>query len=252
MCRTIATPVALGLLIAALAWTESAAQTPAAPPPPPGWTGSAGAGLALTSGNSDTSSTNVTFELKRDTGSATRFKSAALFLRADSEGELTSDRLTVDARVDREFSERTSIYGQGQYLRDSFKEIDYLVSPTVGIGHRLIRNDRSELAVDAGVGLVWEKNPDAGVRTDGAVTAGQDLKHQLSPTASVTQRIAALWKIKDLDDALYTFAVGLTASITAAVQLKVELIDTYKTRPPSAGVVRNDVAVLVSALYKFD
>jgi len=253
MCKTIANPVALGLLIAALPWSEPAAQTPAAaPPPPPGWAGSAGAGLALTSGNSDTSSTNVTFELKRETGSATRFKSAALFLRAESEGQLTSNRLTIDARVDREFSERTSIYGQGQYLRDSFKEIDYLVSPTVGVGHRLVQNDRSEFAVDAGVGLVWEKNPDAGVRSDGALTAGQDLKHQISPTASVTQRIAALWKINDLNDALYTFAAGLAASITTAVQMKVEVIDTYKTRPPSVDVVRNDVAVLVSALYKFD
>ena len=45
-----------------------AAAQPAAPPPPPGWAGSAGAGLALTSGNSDTSTVNAAYELKRDTG----------------------------------------------------------------------------------------------------------------------------------------------------------------------------------------
>lgn len=45
---------------------------------------------------------------------------------------------------------------------------------------------------------------------------------------------------------------GLAASVTSTVQLKVELLDTLKNKPPSAGVVRNDVAVLVSFVYKFD
>ena len=56
----------------------------------------------------------------------------------------------------------------------------------------------------------------------------------------------------DFDDALYTFGIGLAASITAATQLKVEFLDTYKARPPLASVKKNDIAVLVSFVYKFD
>ena len=44
----------------------SFAQTP--PPPPPGWAGSASAGLAMTQGNSDTSTVNAAYELKHDAG----------------------------------------------------------------------------------------------------------------------------------------------------------------------------------------
>ncbi len=56
----------------------------------------------------------------------------------------------------------------------------------------------------------------------------------------------------DFGDALYTFGIGRAASITAATQLKVEFLDTYKARPPVPTVKKNDLAVLVSFVYKFE
>jgi putative salt-induced outer membrane protein YdiY len=228
----------------------ASAQTP--PPPPPGWIGSAAAGLALTQGNSDTSTVNIGYEIKRDNGSKILLGSTGLFIRGDSAGELTTDRLALDGRVDRKLSARTSLFGQAQYLRDSFKQIDYLISPTVGVSRLLLKNARTELGVDGGVGVVWEKNPGLGTSHDGAIVAGQKLAHKLTATTALTERIAALWKMDDFDDALYTFGIGLAASITSATQLKVELLDTLKNKPPSASVEKNDVAVLVSFVYKID
>ncbi len=237
------------------------AQTPPAPPPPPaptapgtpppGWTGSFGAGLALTQGNSDTSTANVAFDLRRDTGSKILFRSTGLYIRGESQGELTTDRLAFDARVDRRLNARTSLYGAVQYLSDEFKQIDYLVSPTVGIAQQLVKNDRTEFAVDAGVGVVWEKNPGFDVKTAGALTAGQNFKHKLTATAELTQRFSALWKMDDFDDGLYIFGLGLAANITAQTQLKAELLNTYKNKPPSADVQKNDVAILLSFVYRY-
>jgi hypothetical protein len=34
--------------------------------------------------------------------------------------------------------------------------------------------------------------------------------------------------------------------------MKVEFLDTYKARPPLPTVQKNDIAVLVSFVYKFD
>jgi putative salt-induced outer membrane protein YdiY len=240
------------LISAALAAAPTIAfgQTP--PPPPPGWAGSASAGLALTQGNSDTSTVNAAYELKRDTGGPMVFKSNGLLVRGEAEETLTSDRLSLDGRLERRLSTRTSLYGATQYLRDSFKAIDYLVSPTVGVSQLLVKDDRTELGVDVGVGVVWEKNPDLEVQTDGAVTAGQQFTRKLTATTELKEKAAGLWKMDDFDDALYTFGIGLAASITAATQLKVEFLDTYKARPPLASVEKNDIAVLVSFVYKFD
>jgi putative salt-induced outer membrane protein YdiY len=244
--------LAFSLIFAAVAAapTIAFAQTP--PPPPPGWVGSASAGLALTQGNSDTSTVNAAYELKRDTGGSMVFKSNGLLVRGEAEETLTSDRLSLDGRLERRLSSRTSLFGATQYLRDSFKAIDYLVSPTVGVSHLLVKDDRTELGVDVGVGVVWEKNPDLEAQTDGAVTAGQQFTRKLTATTELKEKAAALWKMDDFDDALYTFGVGLAASITGATQLKVEFLDTYKARPPLASVKKNDIAVLVSFVYKFD
>jgi putative salt-induced outer membrane protein YdiY len=224
---------------------------PQEPPPPPGWTGSFGAGLALTQGNSDTSTVNVAYDVKRDVGSPFLFRSAGLFIRADSEGELTTNRLAFDARVDRKLTDRTSLFGQVQYLRDEFKQIDYLVSPTVGLARLLVKNDRQELGVDAGVGLVWEKNPGFEVETDGAVVAGQNYRFQITENSTFTQRVSALWKMDDFDDGLYIFGVGLAANITTQTQIKFELLNTFKNKPPRPEVQKQDIAILLSFVYKY-
>ena len=243
---------AFSLIFAAVAAAPAIAFAQTPPPPPPGWVGSASAGLALTQGNSDTSTVNAAYEVKRDTGGKMVFKSNGLLVRGEAEETLTSDRLSLDGRLERRLSARTSLFGATQYLRDSFKSIDYLVSPTVGLTRLLVKNDRTELGVDAGVGIVWEQNPGLELQTDGAVAAGQQFTHKLTATTELKEKAAGLWKMDDFDDALYTFGIGLAASITAGTQMKVEFLDTYKARPPVASVKKNDIAVLVSFVYKFD
>jgi putative salt-induced outer membrane protein YdiY len=228
---------------------DAVAQT--TPTPPPGWAGSASAGLALTSGNSDTSTVNAAYDLKRDTGGPYLFKSAGLFLYGKSEDVLTSDRLSFDGRLERKLTERASLFGQTQYLRDAFKSIDYLIAPTVGLNYLLVKNERSELGVDGGVGGVWEKNPGLDTDLDGALTAGQRFSHKLTATTELVEKVAALWKMDDFGDALYTFSIGLAASITDGTQMKIEFLDTYKARPP-VDIEKNDIATLVSFVYKFD
>ena len=235
--------------------TLPAAKAPPPPPPPPteppGWTGSFGAGLALTDGNSDTSNINVAYDVKRDTGSPFLFRSAGLFIRGESEGELTTNRLAFVARVDRKLTEKTSLFGQVQYLRDEFKQIDYLVSPTGGVAQQLVKNDRTELAVDAGLGMVWEKNPGFELKTDGAVVAGQNFRYKLTTTSEFTERFSALWKMDDFNDGLYIFGVGLAANVSERTQLKAEFLETFKNKPPTAAVQKSDLAVLLSFVYKY-
>lgn len=189
-------------------------------------------GLALTQGNSDTSNVNLAYEVKRETGSPWVFKSTGLFLRGESEGELITNRLAFNAREEFKLSERTALFGQLQYLRDTFKEIDYLVSPNFG--------------------AVWEKNPGFEIDTSGALTAGQGFQHKLTATTTLTEKVTALWKMADMADALYALGVGVAVNVAAAWQLKVEMLDTYKNKPPSATVVKNDLALVASLVYKFD
>jgi hypothetical protein len=56
----------------------------------------------------------------------------------------------------------------------------------------------------------------------------------------------------DFGDALYTFGAGIAASISTRTQLKAEFLDTYKAKPPFEDVQTNDIAVLLSFVYKFE
>jgi len=245
----------VGTLIILLAGTAGFAQEPCpcAPPPatPPIWTGSLNFGFGLTSGNSDTRNLNFAFDIMRDAKTKHVFKANALYLWSSLEGEDTANRLGFDAREEYKLSERAFLFAQGQYLRDPFKAIDYLIAPTGGIGYKVVDTDQLKFSVDGGGGATWEKNPGLDVRTYGAITAGEDLKYAISKTASLTHSAAALWKADDFGDALYTIGAALSASLTTRTTMKFGVLDTYKSKPPDATIQKNDVAVLLSLGYKF-
>jgi putative salt-induced outer membrane protein len=239
------------LLLASSSYAQDLCPCPPPPPPPPVWTGSASLGLGLTAGNSDTRNVNLAFEATRDPKTRNVFKTSALYLWSEQDGEASANRLSFLVRDEYKLSARTFVFGQVQYLRDPFKEIDYLVAPTGGIGYKIIDTDRTTFSVDAGAGSTWEKNPGLDVKVSGAVTAGEQFSHKLSATASLVQSVSALWTMDDFGDALYTFGAGVSATLTTRTSMKVELLDTYKTAPPSADVKKNDVALLASLVYKF-
>lgn len=234
----------------ALFTTASAAPVLAqAPPPPRALAATASAGLALTSGNKDTSTLNLGSEVVWDPKTRNIVKADGLYLRGKTEGELSADRLGLNGRDEFKLHDRAFTFGQVQYLADQFKNIDYLVAPTVGFGYRVADTPRTKLSVDAGLGSVWEKRLLDDVQTSGAVTMSEKLTHQLSASASLSQSFAALYKTNDFDDALYTFGASLSASVTARTQLKVEVLDTYK-RLVTVGIENNDVALIVGMVFK--
>jgi putative salt-induced outer membrane protein len=231
--------------------TADVAFAQAPPEPPRPLTAAVSAGLALTSGNTDTSTIDVGYQLGYDPGTRNRVKSDGLFMRGKTAGELSTDNLTLNGRDEYQLYERAFVFGQMQYLKDRFKEIDYLVSPTAGLGYRFLDTPRTKLSGDAGLGVLWEKNPGFDVETSGAFSYSEKLTHQLSATTTLTQSLSGLHKTDDFSDALYQFGASVGATVTTHTQLKVELLDTYKNKPPTAGIVKNDVAVLLALVYKY-
>jgi putative salt-induced outer membrane protein YdiY len=230
--------------------TTAFAQTPAPAPPPPPWGGTLSAGIALTGGNTDTTKINLAFDVLSDKTQRNVVKAEGLNIRASQDGEEIVDRTSLSARDEFTISPRTYIFGQFQYLRDAFKGIDYLLAPTAGAGFKVINTDATTVNVDAAVGGVFEKNPGLDRRSDGAVTLGQKASHKLG-TATVTQSLTALWVATDFADSLYTFQAGIGADVWRRVQVKVDFLDSYKSRPPNVLVQRNDTALLTSVAFRF-
>ena len=123
-------------------------------------------------------------------------------------------------------------------------------APAVGAGLKVIDTETTQFSADAGIGIIFEKTPGVAARTNAAITASEKLTHQLTPTASITHGASALWKADDLSDGLYTVSVGLTTKVAERLQLSLNLLDTFKSKPPT-GTKRNDVAFVAAITVKF-
>jgi putative salt-induced outer membrane protein len=236
--------------LAACALATPAWAQPAAPPPGT-WTGSLGAGISVTSGNSDTVNYNLSFEFTHDPMTNNVIKATGLYLRGTQHDALTVNRTSLGLRDEYTLSARTFVFGQVEYLRDTFKLIDYLVAPTGGVGYKVIDTEPTKFAVDVGAGASWEKNPGLETRTNAVLTAGEKVTHQFTPTATIKHAANGLWTFDDFGDGLYTISIGLATKITERVQLSVDVLDTYKNQPPTPETKKNDVALVTAITATF-
>ena len=251
--------VRLGLILVAatlgpvLLASPSAAQTPApAPAPPPAikkWTTAISLGVTLTRGNKDTATYNAGFDVKHDDKKRNILTASGLFIRGKTDGADSANRLGLNGRDEYRVNGRFFVFLQGQFLRDQFKEIDYLVAPTMGLGWNPIDRPLTKLSVNTGAGHVWEQNTGRMVKRSGAMTLGERMSHTVSPAVAVTQSFNGLWKTEHPEDALLTIIASIAATMTAKTQFKVEWIDTYKTRPPT-GVKKNDMSMIVAMVVR--
>jgi len=224
-----------------------------APEPPAGktWAGDFSFGLSLTRGNSDTANINLTADAAQRLNPVNLMRYDAFYLRSDTSGTLTADRLLFGARDEYTISPLTYALADAHFLRDRFKEIDYLVNPTVGAGHHFIKTDVQDFAVEGGLGIVLEKDKDLPRDTSGSVNAKQLFTWKFSPTATFGQTATALWKMDDFSDALYHLEASLASTLTARTQLKLSALDDYKTKPPRSGIKKNDFSLIASVGMKF-
>ena len=245
----LSTAIGVLALLPAAAFAQAPAAAP--PPPPPGWAGSIGAGLALTSGNSDTSTVNVGYDVLRDYGTDVVFKSTGLLLKGSANDVSTVDGSQADARADYRLSPRLSAFGLTTFARDKFKAIDYLLAPTAGLSYKLVALPRTEWIVDGSGGVVFEKNRGLDVDTSGALLAGEKLTHRLGEKSKFTHAATGLWKLKDFDDAFYTFSAGLLTSLAGNFDLKTEFLSTYKNKLTNPALKKADQSIVLSVVYKY-
>ena len=213
-------------------------------------TGNLAVGLTLTRGNSDTRTLNLALNLECHPDPKDRLKAEGFYIQNSESGTSSVDRTSAHLRDERTLGGRSFAFGDVQFLKDRFKQIDSLFAPTAGLGYRLLADPKQELTVDLGAGAVIEQDTGLDRQTSGVIRAGESYLWKISKSAILTQNAFALWKTRDTADAYYHFEVALGAAITDHLELKVALLDEYKRQPPDPTVKKNDLAGVVAVGYK--
>jgi putative salt-induced outer membrane protein YdiY len=226
-----------------------------ADPPPPdvprAWSAAVGGGLSLTSGNTDSLAYNLAFDIAHNNHTGNVAKWTGLYLRGTQNDIVVVNRLSLGIRDEFTFSPRVFVFGQIDYLHDTFKRIDYFVSPAVGLGYKVIETPASQFSIDLGGGSVSERNPGSAPKTTGAIHAGETLRLDVTATASIKHAIKALWNTNDFANSLITSSIGIATRISSRFQLSVDVIDNFKTRPPTAETEKNDINLVVAITAKY-
>jgi putative salt-induced outer membrane protein len=232
-----------------------ACPCPCPEPPPPPLTGSLGAGLSLTTGNSDTSAFNLGFNLTYDPRTHSLFKAEAFYLRSVTDGVVAVDKATASLRYEYRISDRIYAFGQAGYLRDQNKNITYLIASMAGAGAYVVKEKTLELSLDGSVGGAFEKDSGFAATSSGAFGVGEAFTWRFSPSATLTQKAAGLWKTSNTSDSFYHFEVGLAATLVKSFELKVAYLVDYKNKPistdPNNPLKKTDTALIAAILYKF-
>lgn len=177
-------------------------------------------------------------------------KAEGLYLRSTTADVRTVDKTALGVRDEYKLGARSFVFAETRYFRDVLKGVRYLVSPIAGLGLKLVDRERAQLALDAGIGGQFEKDTGRPRTSSGALQAGEQLGVKLSPSASLTQRSTALWKMGDFGDALYRFEIGVAASLARRFELKLALLDDYKTRPANPLLKKNDASIVAALVFK--
>ena len=244
----------IGAALVALATIASPALAqdtcPCPEEPKPGWRTSIGLGFAYTTGNTHTQNLNLTFDVIHDPKTKNVFKADGLWIRNKTDGELSTDRTAFSVRDEYTFSGRTFAFVELSYQQDAFKELDYLWTPLVGVGHHLVDSESVRLTVDGAVGGAFERLFEQDSTTDGTFKIGQSLRWQISGNAKLTQSAWGLWKFTDTSDSYYHFDLSLSSSVTGWMEIQLSLVDDYKNKPASPGLERNDLALLANLVLR--
>jgi len=248
-CARLAVFIALGAgLCAAPATAQDTCPCP--PEPKPGWRGGLGAGLSLTSGNTDTRTHNLSLDATYDPKTVHVFRIDGFYLLSATDGVESADRAAAGLRYERKLDGRAFAFGETRFQRDRFKQLASLVTPSVGAGYKLVDRETLTVSADAGAGFAFEKLEDQDATTSGALRAGQTLAWKVSPSATVIQVAAAVWKTDELADAFYHLEVALTTSVARRLELKVSAISDIKNRPATPALQKRDDAFLAALVFK--
>jgi putative salt-induced outer membrane protein YdiY len=231
-------------------------QDPAAAPAEPQWTGQVGAGLTLTTGNSETRQANVSADasLQRKDD---RITLGFLWVYGDNKNNPLNDWVLVDRKTfgrgkyDYFLSETTYAYGMATAEGDLLQDISLRWTGGAGLGHQYYNTDEFKFGVEAGVSYIdTDYRTAASTDTDDiAIRIATNTAYKMSETWSLAHTLEAYPSAESADDFYGRSDFRASATLSKNMLLAVQWVVDYDNTP--AQPERVDQRYLLSLGWKF-
>ncbi len=201
------------------------------------WVLNAGLGLALTRGNSTTSTLNTNANISRTTGydKITLYFTQLYATQSTTEpyGK-TANRVSGGARYDRNFGKRGFAFGTTDFDYDEFIDLDLRSVFGGGLGVHILKTDRNVL--DFGAGFTWNREAfgDGLVRNSAEALISESSDHKINSVLRLYQHSQVYPNLTDRGQYRMNFEGGVGVKLTKFMDLNTSFVDRYLSNPVDA------------------
>ncbi|MGD9590318.1 MAG: DUF481 domain-containing protein [Pyrinomonadaceae bacterium] len=249
--------------------TATAAKKDEAPPSPPppskarlfggrfmgladGWEGNANIGFSYTSGNSNITTLSTGLRAVKNGGS----DKLSVYVRSHwhsnhGTGQLvtTQNAFWGGGRYDRNLKRRVFGFVSYDFERDRPKKLNFRSVVGGGLGHHVVKNDRTEVDVLAGAG--WNRTWQAGPNTDTPEALfGAVLKHRFNERIRAQQTSTYYQNMTALSSYRFLFDASISADVTKRIGFFVTVGDRFNNKPAGTAK-RNDFLFTTGMKWNF-
>ena len=241
----------LGLCLTALnciAQQQPAAETKPEVKPPPKWEGSAALGATLTRGNSETLlfTVNILALRKWDKN---EFRTGADAAYGENSSVKSTEMVHGFAQYNRLVSERAYLLARVDATHDAVADIEYRLNLNLGGGYYIIKNQRTQLGVEAGPGIIHEKQG-PNENTYMSLRLAERFEHKLTEKSKIWQSVEFLPQVDDFNNYIINAEIGIDTNIYKQFDLRFFIVDTFDNEP-APGRKQNDLKFVTAVAYKF-
>jgi len=222
---------------------------------PKKWTQTAGLGLTLTGGNSDTLLFTADYGAVRKWGD-NEFGVGVAGGYGESDDVVNNNFVSGFAQYNYLFGPKKRWFGFGRVEgnHDEISDIAYRVPANVGLGYYFLKqgvdgNKKINLAAEVGPGYAWEK---VGGITDSYATIiiAERFNYQISEKTRLWQSANYTPSLEKFDNYTVYAEVGVETQLVGNLSIRSVFSDSYRSQP-AAGRESNDYKFITSLAYNF-
>jgi putative salt-induced outer membrane protein len=150
------------------------------------WAGKATLGFLATSGNTENSTLNSSFEIGYKTARWQHLFDAAA-INASENNKTTAEAYEVGWKSERDVSEHDFLFGRLHWRKDRFSGYDTQFSQSVGYGRRVINSEAHKLNAEIGAGARQSRLIDGSKEDETILRGGLSYRWKLAETAEFRQ-----------------------------------------------------------------
>ncbi len=226
------------------------------------WRGSAGAAFTNSSGNTKSSSLNLTTDAARKTADdKLSLYAQALGSRSESNGvtNTTANQWLAGTRYDRNITTETFGFGGLDFSHDQIKNLSLRSVVSAGLGYHVINTDDNQWDVFGGVAYRVDKYSGLGVSINNVMETefdatelllGEESTHKLTESTSFKQKLVVSPNMSSSKGVRATFDAGLLVALNKTMSLSVSLQNRYDSLS-QAPVKKNDLLFFTGINVKF-